>query len=160
MNNPLFNLLKSEVSGYSEALTRVGKLRLIALISRVLGRFLLILTLVLFAFALFAFGAVAAISALSVHMPVWAAALIIAGVCVLLIIITIACRRTLFINPFISILSDGETKTEQELEMKAIEADHKAEIERMRIETRVDNVTRTFNFYADVFQRIWSYFKK
>ena len=87
MANDFFNQIKDDLAEYGKALGNVGKWRLIGIISRVLGLFLLILTVAFCVLALFAFGAVAVIDVLAQDMPVWAAALIICGVYVLLILI-------------------------------------------------------------------------
>ena len=114
MENDFFNQVKNEVTEYGKSLGEVSKLQLIGIISRVLGLFLLILTVAFCVLALFAFGAVAVIDVLALYMPVWAAALIICGVYVLLILIAIAARKPLFIHPFIKLLSK-QIKTEEEL---------------------------------------------
>lgn len=155
MENEIFNQLKSEVTEYGESIGEVGKLRLIGLISRVLGLFLLIFTVVLCGLALFTFGAVAAIDAMSAYMPVWAAALIIGSTYVVLIIVALAFRKQLFIHPFIKLLSK-QIKTEEELALKTIEAEHKVEIQQMRMQCHVENATRELDFYANLFQRAWN----
>ena len=86
MENDFVSQVKSELTEYSKSLAEIGKLRLIGIVSRVLGLFLLILTVVLCAIGLFAFASVAAINALTACMPLWAAALIVGAVFLLLII--------------------------------------------------------------------------
>ena len=105
MESEIFEQIKSELTEYGKSVGEVGRLKLIGIISRVLGLFLLIFTLLLCVLALFTFGAVAAIDAMSAYMPVWAAALIIGSTYIVLIIIAIACRKQLFIHPFIKLLS-------------------------------------------------------
>ena len=61
MENDFVSQVKSELTEYSKSLAEIGKLRLIGIVSRVLGLFLLILTVVLCAIGLFAFASVAAI---------------------------------------------------------------------------------------------------
>ena len=56
MENELFEEVKKEVTACGEAVGEVGKLRLIDLISRLLGLFLLIFTIVLLLSALFTFA--------------------------------------------------------------------------------------------------------
>ena len=127
MENEFFNQVKNEVTEYGKSLGEVGKLRLIGIISRVLGLFLLIFTVVLCALALFTFGAVAVIDILANYMPVWAAALIIGSTYIVLIGIALACRKPLFINPFIKLLSK-QIRSEEELALKTLEAEHQAQI--------------------------------
>lgn len=155
MENEIFNQLKSEVTEYGESIGEVGKLHLIGLISRVLGLFLLIFTVVLCGLALFTFGAVAAIDVMSAYMPVWAAALIIGSTYVVLIIVALVFRQQLFIHPFIKLLSK-QIKTEEELALKTMEAEHKVEIQQMRMQCHVENATRELDFYANLLQRAWN----
>ena len=65
MENDFFAQLKQDLAEYGKALGEVGQLRLVGIVSRVLGLFLLIFTLVLCALAVFAFIAVALIDVLS-----------------------------------------------------------------------------------------------
>ena len=156
MENEVFNQLKNELSSYGKSIGEVGRLRLIGIVSRVLGLFLMIFTIVLCALALLTFGAVAAIDAMSAVMPVWAAALIISSVYVLIIAIAIVCRKPLFIHPFIALMAK-QIRSEEELALKTMEAEHQAEIERIKIECQVENATRELNLYASLFSRIWSF---
>ncbi len=158
MENEFFNEVKNEVTEYGKSVGEVGKLRLIGIISRVLGLFLLILTLVLCALAIFTFGAVAIINILSAYMPVWAASLIIGSTYIVLIIIALACRKQLFIHPFIKMLSKQIT-TEEELALKTMEAEHKAELQQVRMQCQVENATRELDFYASLLSRAWDAIK-
>ena len=105
-----------------------------------------------------AFCAVAAIDALSFYMPVWASALIVGGVYVLLLIIAVLCRKPLFINPFIRLLS-SQIQSEDELEAQTVEAEHQLEMQRVRMECEVENATREVVFYTTIISRWWSIFK-
>ena len=105
MENPFLNEVQNDVKAYAQTLTTVGKLRLVGGISRVLGLFLLILTIILLLFGFIALCAVAAIHGLSFVMPIWAAALIVAASYVVLIAVVIILRKQLFINPFVRMLS-------------------------------------------------------
>ena len=163
MENEFFNQVKSEVTEYGKMVGAAGKLRLIGIISRVLGLFLLILTVILCALALFTFGAVAVIDVLANYMPVWAASLIIGSTYIVLIVIAIVCRKQLFIHPFIKLLTK-QIRSEEELAIKTLEAEHKAELQRLRIEGRIENATRELDFYASLLSRVWkaikSFFRK
>ena len=143
---------------YGKALGEVGQLRLVGIISRVLGMFLLIFTLVLCALALFAFIAVALIDVLSSCVPVWAAALIVGSIYIVLILLAIACRKPLFIHPFIKLMTK-QIRSEEELALKTIEAEHKAELAQVRITGEVENATREFNFVVSLFSRLWEVLK-
>ncbi|MBQ6723931.1 MAG: hypothetical protein IJQ84_05390 [Paludibacteraceae bacterium] len=158
MENEFFNQVKSEVTDYGKSLGEVGKLRVIGIISRVLGLFLLILSVVLCALALFTFGAVALIDVLSNYMPVWGASLIIGASYIVLMVIAIACRKPLFIHPFIKLLSKQIT-TEEELALKTLEAEHKVEIHQVRLQCQVENATRELEFYASLLSRAWEAIK-
>ena len=155
MENELFDTIKEELTLYGKALGNVGRLRLIGIISRVLGLFLLIFTIVLCVLAIFSFAAVAAINALSMCMPVWAASLIVGSTYLLLIIIAILCRKQLFFQPFIALLSKQLINTPEELEIETLKAEHEVELQNVRLETRIDNATRELNFYTRIVQRLW-----
>ncbi len=155
MENNFINQVKTELLEYTKYLAEVGKLRLIGIVSRVLGLFLLIFTVVLCVFALLAFGAVAAINALSACMPVWAAALIMGAVFILLIVFAVVCRKVLFIHPFIKLLSK-QIYSEEELALRIMEAEHKAELERVRMECQVETATQQLNFFTGLINRVWN----
>lgn len=156
MENELFEEVKKEVTACGEAVGEVGKLRLINLVSRLLGLFLLIFTIVLLVSALFTFAAVAAIDILSTYMPTWAASLLIGSIYLVLIAVVLAFKKQLFIHPFIRLMSK-QINTEEELALKTMEAEHKAEIQYIRLETRVESATRELNIYANLISRIWSW---
>ena len=157
MENNYLNGVKSELTDYTQSLGEIGKLRLIGIISRILGMFLLIFTVVLCLLALFTFGAVAAIDALAAIMPVWAASLIVIGAYILLIILAILCHKPLFIHPFIALLTKQVVKTERDLELQTLEAEHKAQMQRVRMEAQVENATRELNFYVRLISRFWNF---
>ena len=154
MDNDYVSQIKDEVGAYSESLCKVGRLRLVGIVSRILGQFLLIFTVVLLVFAILSLVAVAAIDALSNCMPVWGAALIVGSMFLILLVIAIVCRKTLFIHPFILLLTK-QIRSEEELAQKTMEAEHQVEIQGIRIENRVKNATRELNFYATIFGRAW-----
>lgn len=158
MDNSFFAELKQELAEYGKALGEVGQLRLIGIISRVLGMFLLIFTLVLCALALFAFIAVALIDVLSNYLPGWASALIVGSIYIVLILLAIVCRKPLFIHPFIKLMTK-QIRSEEELALKTIEAEHKAELAQVRITGEVENATREFNFVVSLFSRLWDIIK-
>ena len=156
MENDFFESLKQEITTCGKSLGEVGRLRLIGIISRILGLFLLIFTVVLCVFALLAFASVAALNAMMNVMPLWGAALILGAVYVLLIIVVIACRKPLFIHPFIRLMSK-QLRSEEELALKTLEAEHQAELDYLRIENRVENATREVNLYISFIGRAWSW---
>lgn len=157
MKNEFFSQVKAELSDYSKSLGEVGKLHLIGMISRVLGLFLLIFTVVLCLLALLTFGAIAALDALAAVMPLWAAALIVSCAYILIIILAIVCRGPLFINPFIALMTKQVAKTERELELQTMEAVHKADMHRVHMESQIENATREIDFYTRLIQRIWNF---
>lgn len=159
MENDFVSQVKSELTEYSKSLAEIGKLRLIGIVSRVLGLFLLILTVVLCAIGLFAFASVAAINALTACMPLWAAALILGAVFLLLIILAIVCRKPLFVHPFIRLMSN-QIRSEEELALRTIEAENNAQLQRVKMEYRVQNATQQFHFVTSLIGKIWNLFVK
>lgn len=156
MKNDYFEELKQEITSYGKSVGEVGKLRLIGIVSRILGLFLLIFTIILCVFALLAFGSVAALHAMTNVMPLWAAALILGAGYIIIIFVVIACRKPLFIHPFIRLMSK-QLGSEEELALKTVEAEHQADIAYLRIENRVENATREVNFYISFIGRAWSW---
>jgi hypothetical protein len=157
MENEFFEQLKEEATVYGKAVGQVGKLRLIGIVSRVLGLFLLIFTVVLCVLAIFSFGAVAAIDAMANCMPVWAAALIIGSAYLVLIVLVIAFRRKLFVHPFIALMTKQMIRSQEELDIETLKANHEVEMQNVRFETRIENATRELNLYANLFTRLWSW---
>lgn len=156
MEKDFFESLKQELTACGKSLSEVGRLRLIGIISRILGLFLLIFTVVLCVFALLAFASVAALHAMTNVMPLWGAALILGAGYILLIIVVIACRKPLFIHPFIRLMTK-QYRSEEELALKTLEAEHQAELDYLHIENRVENATREVNFYIAFIGRAWSW---
>jgi len=154
MESDLLGTVKNELTEYGKSLGKYGELRLVGIISRLLGMFLLIFTVVLCALALFTFAAFAIIDLLANYMPVWAASMICGSIYVVFIIIAIVCRRPLFINPFIKLLTQ-EIETEEELAIKTAEAEHHAELQRVRMECQMESATREFDFYVKLLSRFW-----
>ena len=159
MESEFINQIKDEATQIGKTFGRVGKLHLIGIISRVLGLFLLILTLILCALALFSFAAVAAIDALATCMPVWAASLIIGSTFIVLIVVAIVCRKPLFVNPFIRLLSKQVIGSQEELDIETLKASHEAELQTMRVTAQVENVTREVDFVVSTVSRVWNFLR-
>ncbi len=128
MDNENLQKLQSDLKAYAQTQYTIAKLRLVGGISKVLGYILLALTLILIGFAILAFVAFAAISALSLCMPTWAACLVIGGVYAILAIMAVIMRKKLFINPIVACLSGVLFASEK----------RKAEEERLRKEAEND----------------------
>lgn len=154
MESEILDKIKDEAKTYGKALGKVGKLRLIGIVSRVLGLFLLIFCLILCGLAVFTFAAVAAIDAMSACMPVWAASLIVGCAYLVLIIVAVIARKPLFIHPFIALLSKQVIGTEEELAIETMKAEHAVELEQVRIQSEVENATRTVTFYINLLGRL------
>ena len=127
MDNNYIDQVQTDLKAYVKTQMTIGKLQLVGGISRILGIFLLTLTIILLLFALLSFLAVSAISALSIALPLWASALIMAAFYLLLILIAIVCRKQLFINPFVRRMSQiffAREKQEMEEEQLRKEAEN------------------------------------
>lgn len=157
MENGLLERIKDEASVYGKALGNVAKLRLIGAVSRVLGLFLMIFTIVLCSLALLTFIAVAATDAMAQYMPLWAAALIISCAYILIIAVAVLCRRRLFIHPFIALLTKQLIGTQEQLDIETLKAEHEVEMQSVKLETRIDNATRELNFYTGLLSRVWGW---
>lgn len=158
MENDFLDQIKSELTEYGKSLGKVGELRLVGIISRVLGLFLFIFVVLLCLLAVITFAAVALIDVLSNYMAVWGASLIVGCGYLLIIVVAVACRKPLFINPFIKQLTQ-QIRTEEELELKTLEAENKAEVQRVRMEAEVDAATRELDFYLNLLSKGWQFLK-
>lgn len=159
MSGDFANQVKEELTTYGKALAKAGKLRFIGIVSRVLGLFLFIFTIVLCLLALFTFAAVAAIDALATCMPVWAAALIIGSAYLVIIVIAVLCRKPLFIHPFIRLLTK-QVHSEEELALRIMDAEHEADLQRVRMQGQIENVVDQVNLYTNVLSHLWHWIKR
>lgn len=144
--NPLFPMtqndflsqVQTDVKAFVSTQTTIGKLRLVSAVSRILGIFLLAITIVLLSFALLCFVAVAAISAISAVVPLWAAALMVAALYIVLIVIAIVWRKCLFVRPFVRKLNailavEGTQETDEPI------LQEKASLQREKINMDINN---------------------
>lgn len=137
--------LPSEVEQLAKAKYEVVRLRTIEKVSHMIGKLFLTLCIILIAFAVLAFGAVAAVIALSQCVPAWAACLIVGAVYLLLIPILAACIKPLFVNPVVKLLSG--LKNLEELRYEIVRAESKAAIH----QERLSGVIRLFQFVKKLF---------
>lgn len=125
MANPFVDQVKADASAYLNTQSILSRLRIVGGVSRILGLFLLTLSIVLLLFGFIAFCGVAAVIGLSSCMPLWAAALVMGAVFVLATILVYLFRKPLFINPFVAILSkslfaeEGRKAEEERLKEEA-----------------------------------------
>lgn len=155
MENELIENIKAEATQYGEAVGKVSKLRVVGLVSRVLGLFLLIFTVVLCVLAIIAFGAVALVDVLNDYMPTWGASLLVGCIYLVLIAIAVICHKQLFIHPFIALLTKHTIHTQRELDLETLKASQEVALQNVRLETKVDNATRELSFYVLILRRLW-----
>ena len=144
----------SEVSTFAKAEYNVARLHVIDSASRIVGTLLLTICLILVAFALLAFCAVAAVIALAQCVPAWAACLIVGAFYFLLIPVLFACHKVLFINPIIRKLSG--LKNAEELKFETLRAEGQAAVQRERLNGYVRFVKAIYNHYAQLGQLVWN----
>ena len=128
MESQFVNDVSKDLQAYGKTLSVYGRLRLIGGASRILGLLIMGIIAALMTVIILTFGAVAAIDALSYYMPVWGAALVMAGVFALIIVILVLLRKPLFINPFVRVMSaaffeDDRRLMEEERLKKEVEDD-------------------------------------
>ena len=89
------------------ALTRLDLLKvdLLGKVAKIAGLVLFALALILLAFAVISFGCLALVYALAQSLPMWASALIVTGVWLLIMLGIIAFRDRLFFNPMLAAIS-------------------------------------------------------
>ena len=120
-----------DIEAFAKAEYDVARLKVIDKVSHLVGALLLIICLILIAFAVLTFGAAAAVFALAQCMPLWASCLIIGAVYLLLIPILLIAGTVLFVNPIIRKLSG--IRNEQELKYETIRAEGELALQRERM---------------------------
>lgn len=119
--------LRRDIEALVKTELTLGKLQIVAAGSKIIGYVLLVLTLILLVFAVLAFAAFAAVNALALCMPMWAACLIVGAVYVLIAIIVVLMRESLFINPLVKKLSailfaeEGRLAEQERLRKEALD---------------------------------------
>jgi len=148
------NEILSEVENYAKAEYEFARLQLVDHTSRLVGALLLIICLILIAFAVLAFCAAAAVVALAQCVPTWAACLIVGGVYLLLIPLLIACSRVLFVDPIVRKLSG--LKNSEALKFETLRAEGRVGVQRERLNGRVRMVQLIYNQYVQLAKTIWN----
>ena len=120
-----------DIEAFAKAEYDVARLKVIDKVSHLVGALLLIICLILIAFAVLTFGAAAAVYALAQVVPMWASCLIIGAVYLLLIPILLIAGTVLFVNPIIRKLSG--IRNEQELKYETIRAEGELALQRERM---------------------------
>lgn len=147
------DVMMSEVEAFAKSEYEVARLKLVDSAARLIGSLLLTICLILVAFAVLAFCAAAAVFALSLCLPTWAACLIIGGVYLLLIPLLIACSKALFINPIVSKLTG--LKSAEELKYEMLRAEGRAAVHRERMSSHVRFVQTLYRYYSRMAQTAW-----
>ena len=144
----------SEVQAYAKAEYELARLQIINSVSHVVGSLLLTICIILVAFAVISFGASAAVFALSQHLPMWAACLIIGGVYLLMIPLLIGLGKFLFVNPIIKKMSG--LKDAEALQYETLRAEGRAAVQRERISAHVRIVQAIYVHYTQLAQTAWN----
>lgn len=127
--------LLEEVGSYANAEYEYSRLRVVDYVSRMAGTVVLAVGLILIAFAVLSFCAAAAVFALAMYMPAWAACLIVAACYILLIPVLVICSKTLFRNLVIRRMSG--LKNREALRLETIRAEGNAALRRERLNGRL-----------------------
>jgi hypothetical protein len=152
------NEILAEVKSYAQAEYEYARLRVIDKLSYFIGSLLLTICLILVAFAVLAFCAVAAVIALAQVVPAWAACLIVGAFYLVLIPILVACSKQLFVNPIINKLSGF--KNSHELQCESLRAEGRVALHRERMGGRVRFVQNMYNYYTHLLQTGWTFIRK
>lgn len=160
MNNPINDLqdkkeqILSEVESLAKAEYELARLQVIDKTSHLVGSLLLALCLILVVFAVLTFCAIAAVFALALCLPAWAACLIVGAFYLLLIPVLIACSKILFIDPIVRKLSG--LKNLEELKFETIRAEGLAAVQRERINGHLRFAKTVYNYYTQLMQTAWN----
>ena len=151
-------ILLQDVENYARSQCEVLRLKAVEVTGRVVGSILLTVCLILIAFAVLAFLAMAAVFALSQCVPTWAACLIVAGVYVLLIPIVVALSKVLFVNMLIKKLSG--IRNREELKFQTLRAEGQAAVQQERINGHVRSAQQIVEHYTHLVENVWSLIRK
>ena len=160
MENNVFSQIANDTESYVKTRSVLARLRLIGGLSRVIGSILLTITLILLLFAVFSFAALAAVFALATCLPTWAACLIIGAAYILILILVYACRKPLFINPFVSKLArtwrdaipDSEQiKSIDDLEMQTQQFQFRADFQEQQFRSRLSIIETIISIIRSLF---------
>lgn len=144
----------SDVESYAKSEYELARLQVIDSTSRVVGALLLTICLILIVFAVLAFCAAAAVSALAQCVPMWAACLIVGAAYLLLIPLLLVCSKALFVNPIVRKLSGF--KNTQELKYETLRAEGHAAVQRERMNGYLRFMQAMYTHYTSLAQTIWN----
>lgn len=147
----------AEVKTYARAEYEFARLRVVDKLSHLIGFLLLTICLILVAFAVLAFCAVAAVIALAQVVPTWAACLIVGAFYLILIPVLLMGSKPLFINPIIRKLSGF--KNAHELQCASLRAEGRVALHRERISGRLRFVQVMYNYYVQLAQSAWQFIR-
>ena len=142
----------SEVETLAKAEYEVARLKVIDNSSRLVGSLLLTICIILVAFAVLSFFAAAAVFALALCVPAWAACLIVGAVYLLLIPVLI-----LFVDPIVRKLSG--LKNSEELQLESLRAEGRAAVQRERLNGYVRFAKAMYNHYVNLAQTAWNFIR-
>ena len=144
----------SEVETFAKAEYEVARLKVVDQAARLIGSLLLTLCLILVAFAVLSFCAAAAVFALALCMPAWAACLVVGAFYLLLIPVLVACSKALFINPIVNKLSG--LKNIEELTYEVLRAEGRAAVHRERMSSHVRFAQTMYRYYSRLAESAWN----
>jgi len=105
MDNSPYSQLLSDVQSYFSRRYDLFLVRLLEKVSRILGLLIAIVVVLFLSSIVVIFGGIALAYVLGQWLPMWAAYLIIGAVFTLLLVLAIAFRKQLFVNPIVGVLS-------------------------------------------------------
>lgn len=146
--------IRSEVETFAKAHYDVLRLRLITNASHLIGSLLLTLCIILVSFAVLTFCAAAAVFALALCVPSWAACLIVGAVYLMVIPLLVVCSKQFFVNPIVRKLSG--LKNTEELKYETLRAEGRAAVQRERVTGRLQLVRSLYSYYSKVAQTAWA----
>jgi len=148
----------SEVETYVKSEYELARLQIIDKASHLVGSLLLVICIILIAFAVMASCAVAAVVALAQVVPTWLACLIVGVAYLLLIPILVVFAQGLFVNPIVKKLSG--IRNCQELKCETLRAEGHAAVQRERMGFHVRAIQETFNRYSQLASMAWNFVRR
>lgn len=104
MGDSQYSKLGADVQSFLSKRLDLFRVRLLEKVSRILGLIVSVLVVLFLSSIVVIFGGIALAYVLGQWLPMWAAYLIVGGVFVVLVIVAVAFRKQLFINPIVGAL--------------------------------------------------------
>ena len=158
MENENKSQVLTEVQSYVKSEYDIVRLKATKRASLISGAVLLIICVLFLAAIMVVFFAVGGTLALLECMPAWAVCLIMGGIVMIVIALLLLCSKFIFVNPIVRVLSDNNGI--DELETEALRAEGNANLQRERLNNRVNAVQTAIDEYTQVLNLVVKFVRR